>query len=455
MTQTPARSPDLEPSREEPTRRGGRHRAGSGSRSQFIRAMAGRLSWGLGDQAVSSLTNFAVGIYVARSLGLVDFGIFSLAWVTYGVVLNVSRGLATDPLVVRFSGVPTESWRGAVARSSGTALSVGIVAGAASVLFGLALGTTVGTAFIALGLILPALMLQDSWRFAFFAAGQGRKAFTNDGVWAAALIPALVLAAQHGSVFGFVLAWGLSGAVAAGYGCIQTGLVPRMAEVGRWLRQQRDLGTRYLVENVSNSGGAQLRMYGLGAIAGLADVGAVRGGQLLLGPFLAVLMGLGVVAVPEAARVLRRSRRRLPLFCLVLSGGLAVGALTWGLALMFLLPYQTGQYVLGSVWHAAAVLILPTTLTVMNAGFISGASAGLRALGAARRSLRAQLVTSMSYVTGGLVGAALAGAVGSAWGVAAATLLGAAVWWWQLVLGLREQATSSQQEHQSTGQERR
>lgn len=40
------------------------------------------------------------------------FGVFSLAWVTYGVVLNVSRGLATDPLVVRFSGVPGASWRG-------------------------------------------------------------------------------------------------------------------------------------------------------------------------------------------------------------------------------------------------------------------------------------------------------------------------------------------------------
>ncbi|MEV0502232.1 hypothetical protein AB0I84_32195, partial [Streptomyces spectabilis] len=71
------------------------------------RAMAGRLSWGLADQAVCSMNNFAVGIYVARSLGLTAFGVFSLAWVTYGVVLSVSRGLATDPLVVRFSGVPT------------------------------------------------------------------------------------------------------------------------------------------------------------------------------------------------------------------------------------------------------------------------------------------------------------------------------------------------------------
>jgi uncharacterized protein (DUF58 family) len=48
------------------------------------------------------------------------------------------------------------------------------------------------------------------------------------------------------------------------------------------------------------------------------------------------------------------------------------------------------------------------------------------------------LLTSAAYVTGGLVGAAVAGALGSAWGVALATLFGAAVWWWQLRAGLRE-----------------
>jgi O-antigen/teichoic acid export membrane protein len=384
------------------------------------------------------MTNFTVGIYVARSLGATAFGIFTLAWVTYGVVLNISRGLTTDPLVVRFSDVPSASWRAAVSQTSGTALLVGLVAGAASLLVGAVLGGPIGAAFVALGLVLPALLLQDSWRFAFFAAGQGRKAFTNDIVWAATLLPAMVIAAQRGSVFGFVLAWGLSGAVAAAYGCVQTRLLPRLTRVRAWFHQQRDLAPRYLIENVSNSGGTQLRMYGLGAIAGLADVGTVRGAELLLGPFLAVLMGLSLVAVPEAARVLRRSQRRLPLFCLLLGGGQAVAALAWGLALLSLLPYDVGQYVLGSVWQSASALILPATLSVMNASLATGAAAGLRALGAARRSLRAQLIASAAFVTGGLIGAAVAGALGSSWGVALATLFGAAVWWSQLRAGLRE-----------------
>lgn len=234
------------------------------SRSAF--AVARRVSWGLADQAASSATNFAVGIVVARSLGAVGFGIFSLAWVTWGVVLNLSRGLATDPLTVRFSGASTELWRGATMRSSGTAIAMGIGIGAICGISGLIMGGPIGAAFVGLGLVLPALLLQDSWRFAFFASGEGHRAFANDVVWALALVPTMLLASLHGTVFGFILAWGSAAAVAAAFGSFQTRLIPRFSGIGAWVRQQRDLGLRYMIENVSNSGGAQLRMYGLGAI---------------------------------------------------------------------------------------------------------------------------------------------------------------------------------------------
>ncbi|MEU9670293.1 hypothetical protein AB0E25_32925 [Streptomyces bobili] len=401
------------------------------------RALVGRLSWGLADQAASSMTNFAVGIYVARSLGVTAFGVFSLAWVTYGVVLSVSRGLATDPLVVRFSGVPDASWRGAVARSSGTALGVGAAIGVACLVAGLAVGGRVGPAFACLGVMLPGLLLQDAWRYSFFAAGAGRKAFVNDLVWGVALVPALVVAARQGSVAAFVLAWGASATVAAGYGCLQCGIRPRMTGARGWLREQRDLSYRYLVENVGVSGASQLRAYGLGAIVGVGAVGSIRGAELLLGPFLAVLMGLSLVTVAEAARVLRRAPHRLARFCLVLGAGQAVAALLWGTALL-LVPGRLGELVLGDVWDSASALIVPAALGVAGAGLGTGAAAGLRALGAARRSLRSQLFASACYVGGGLGGAAVAGTAGSAWGVAGATVCSSAVWWLHLRSALRE-----------------
>ena len=63
---------------------------------------------------MSSISNFAVNIYIARTLGSVQYGAFSLAYVTYGFALNASRGLATDPLLVRFSGTDLPTWRRAV-----------------------------------------------------------------------------------------------------------------------------------------------------------------------------------------------------------------------------------------------------------------------------------------------------------------------------------------------------
>ncbi len=401
--------------------------------------MARRLSWGLADQAVSSMTNFAVGVFVAHGLGIKAFGIFSLAWVTYGVIINISRGLATDPLVVRYSGVSQASWRDGGRpvrrhRARRRASTTGVL----SVAIGITIGGELGSAFVALGLVLPALMLQDAWRFAFFAAGVGQRAFANDMVWAVAMVPAMLLATRDGTVVAFLLAWGLSAGAAAIYGCVQIGMLPRLSGVTSWLRDQRDLGTRYMIENVSNSGSTQLRMYGLGAIAGLAAVGSVRGAELLMGPFMAVLMGLSFVAVPEAARVLRRSPHRLTKFCFVLGGAQAGGTLLWGVALLVLVNERIGTLVLGETWYAAAPLIIPATLSVTNAGFINGAAAGLRALGDARRSLRCMLIMSSAYVVFGLTGAVLDGAEGSAWGAASATLLGAIVWWHQLHASLRK-----------------
>jgi hypothetical protein len=214
--------------------------------------------------------------------------------------------------------------------------------------------------------------------------------------------------------------------------------VPHFSGVRDWLRTHRDLGSRYMVENVSNSGASQLRMYGLGAIAGLSDVGAIRGAELLLGPFLALLMGVSLFAVPEAARVLRQAPGKLARFCLFIGGAQAAAAAAWGLLLLFVVPDSLGRLLLADVWAPASQLILPVSLSVTAAGAVAGAAAGLRALGAARRSLRVQLIASAGYLGFGLIGAALGGAVGMSWGSTTAMWLGAGLWWLQLRAALRD-----------------
>ena len=42
-----------------------------------------RLGWGVADQAVSSASNFLLGVFIAKSLGVASLGAFGLAYVTY------------------------------------------------------------------------------------------------------------------------------------------------------------------------------------------------------------------------------------------------------------------------------------------------------------------------------------------------------------------------------------
>ena len=398
-----------------------------------------RLGWGVADQAASSVSNAAVSIYVARTLGAVQFGAFSLAYVTYSFALGASRGLATDPLVVRFSGTDEKSWRRAVASATGTAATAGLVMGACVLLVAGLLSGTARAAFVALGVTLPALMLQDSWRYSFFAHGRGSQAFLNDTIWSLTLIPALVYLrfTNHADVFWFVLAWGATAGIAAAAGPLQARVIPRMTRVRVWLSQHHDLGFRYFAENTASSGANQLRTYGVGLILGLAAVGYVQAALTLMGPFMVIFFGLSLVTVPEAARVLRGSPRHLPLFCLLVAGGLALLAVIWGGVLLVILPKGFGYWLLHGVWRPTYPLVLPLTISVAGGCVIAGATAGLHALGAAQRSLRAMLLASAIFVVCGLVGAATGGSLGVVIGAAVATWVGALLWWRELRVALR------------------
>ena len=409
---------------------------------RLVRQASRRMSWGVADQAMSSLSNFAVNIYIARTLGATQYGAFALAYATYGFALNASRGLGTDPLLVRYSGTNHRTWRRAVAVCTGTAVIVGLLTGACVLAAtGLLSGTT-RLAFLALGLTLPGLLLQDSWRFAFFALGRGSQAFLNDTIWAVVLVPALVVLRRtdHANVFWFVLAWGLAAGAAAAVGPLQARVLPRLSGGWEWMWRHRDLGLRYSAEGAANSGQNQLRNYGIGLILGLDAVGYVQAANTLMGPFMVIFFGMGLVLLPEAARILKRSPRRLPLFCACASAGMTLLGLAWGVVLLLALPRGLGQLMLGSLWRPTYPLVLPSTIAVMGGCVQAGAWTGLHALGTARRSLNVMLLSAALFVICSLVGAAVGGAFGTMCGAAISSWISALLFWWQLRTALREPA---------------
>ncbi|HET7304430.1 MAG TPA: hypothetical protein VFJ12_07750 [Segeticoccus sp.] len=400
-----------------------------------------RLSWGIADQGVSSVENFVLGIFVAHTLGAASLGVLGLAMLTYAIVVNASRGVSTDSLMVRFSHAPRDRWRAATAEATGTALVVGAAAAVLVFASGVILhvtigGSDMGTALMALAVVLPGLTLQDSWRYAFFAAGEGGKSFANDAVWTVLLFATLP-ALQHASVEFVVLAYGATGSLAAVYGTWQARVLPRPASTMRWLRRTRDLGPRFMMENVTLGAGGSVRSYTVAATSGLAAVGGVRGAEMLMGPIVALLMGIAQVAVPEAAQGLARGRATFRIVCLRLSLGLAAVSAVWGAIILIVFPWGIGPLLLGTVWPGAQGLMLAVVVAATFGCLTIGPSAGLRALGRADKTLPSQLVATGLTVAFGTAGAVIDGAYGMVWGTALASVLASIFWWYQLRLAYR------------------
>jgi O-antigen/teichoic acid export membrane protein len=401
--------------------------------------IARRVGWGVGDQAFSSLTNFALGILVARAVAPIEFGAFSLAFATYTLALGGSRALATEPLVVRYAGSSAEAHRRAAASASGAALVVGAVGGAVAVLFGATSTGALRQAFLALGISLPGLLLQDSWRFIFFSGGRGSLAFLNDVLWAVVMFPAVavLLLTDHTSILLLTLAWGGAGTIAGFVGALQSRVVPQPSAALPWFRAQRDLAARYLGEFGALAGARQLSLYAVGGIAGVVAVGAIRAANILFGPIDILVFGVRLVAVPEAVRIVKRSARHLRTACALLSAALSAMSVAWG-ALIFVLPERIGEALLGQTWSLAHRVAVPIAVMTAAGGISAGMLVGLRALAAARRSFRARLLVSGLQIVGTIGGAAMGDAVTAAWGLAAGVVAGVPVWAWHFKRGLLE-----------------
>jgi O-antigen/teichoic acid export membrane protein len=397
------------------------------------RAAAGRVSWGLADQALSSLTNFGLVVLVARSVQPAEFGAFSVVYAMFALALGAARAIAGEPLLIAHSATTVERWRWGVAGACGAALLTGALAGLGCIVAGLFASGPLRGPFVAMGVALPVLLVQDCWRQAFVAEGAPRKAFVNDLVWAIALAvnaALVVLFFPHARTTGvLILAWGTSGGVAAAVGLVQAGVGPAPTKILAWYREHRALIPRYLAECAITNGAGALSSYLLAAIAGLAAAGALRGAAVVMGPVMVLMMGVGLVAVPEGARILRHSARRLGPAFFAYATVLAAGTFTWGL-LASSLPNQIGALLLGDNWLPARPLILPVAIAAAGTVLSSGAGMGLRVLAAAQWSLRARMVASPIMIVAIVAGAATAAAEGVAWASAGAQMIVACVWWW-------------------------
>lgn len=407
--------------------------------------MVWRFGWGLADQLLSSATNFLLSVLVARTVGPSELGAFSVAYATFTFSLGAVRAIAGELLAVRHSAVSADEWREGVTRSAGTALMAGILVGAGCLIAGAGAVEPFRSVLSIVGLSLPFLLVQDVWRFAFFARGRGSAAFVNDVVWVVVMFAAFALLRYYdvSSVAWLTLGWASAGCLAAIVGVFQLKVLPSdPLSAARWLRGHRELAPRFVAEFLVSSGVSNLTLFAIGGIAGLGELGRLRAGEIALGPLTVLFAGAGLVATPEGVRLLHESPGRLVRGCRWLSLALVAGVIAWG-AIVSIVPRAIGELLLRANWDTARSLLLPLSIALIGYGFSFGAWTGLRALAAARRSLRARCIDGALTFSLGLTGAYLGGATGVAWGYAVTGCLRSLNAWWQFTRALRERELSS------------
>ncbi|GIH21836.1 hypothetical protein Aph01nite_01460 [Acrocarpospora phusangensis] len=384
---------------------------------------------GFADQAVASATNVALTVVVAREVDPWTLGAFAVAYTLYLVAVGLSRAVASEPLLVRYSHVPGDAHREGARRSTGVAIVIGVAGGLGMVAVALPAGGAIADAVVPLGLFLPALLLKDAWRFVFLAAGRPGQAIVNDLVWALAQVACVggVMAADRPQVGWFVAAWGAAALVACVAGAVQAGLAPSPWRAGRWLREHRDLLPSYTVDFAARAGGRNLTLLAVGWVGGLPALAAIRAAEVLFGGLNVVLQAGYLVAIPQAVGAFRRSAAALRAAVFAQSGLLVLLSLGYS-AVVLLIPDAWGRALVGQTWSIAEDVLLAQALLYTGIAAITGPVVGLRALGDARRSAVVRLLLVPLYIASSVAGASLAGAAGAVLGLGLAHLAGLILW---------------------------
>ena len=401
----------------------------SAGRRGTVAKLARRAGWNVIDQALSSLSNLALSLLVARSVDEDAFGAFTVSFAVYSMAVLCSRALVSQPLMVRFSGAEPGAFRTAAGGSTGAATVLGVVLGLALLVAGLSIGGAVGTALSVMALVMPGLLLQDAWRMAFFAQRRPELATLLDAVWIVLQFAGVgvFLAVGTDSIVPFVLSWGLAAAVAGVVGVRRGRRSPRVTATVSFLRAHWDLTGYLLFESLLLQGAYQGALLLAGAFGSLSDVGSLRGAQVVLGPVTLLSTSAVAFGIPELSRRGYLSARHRNLAAAGLGAVLAVVGLVWG-TLMLLLPDTWGEALLGDSWDGVRAVLLASVIGQVANLISVGPSCVVHAMGKSQSTFRIHVAVSVMLVLFGMTGLWLGGAVGAAYGFAVAYWAVVPVW---------------------------
>jgi O-antigen/teichoic acid export membrane protein/O-antigen ligase len=260
------------------------------------------------DQVFSSVSNFAVGVAVARGAGAAGLGGFTFAYAGWLVLSALHRSLITDPMAIE-GDIRNSKTNDGVKKGFAAEVLLGLSAAVCFVALGAVLlfagQHTFGFSMVLLAPWLPFLVVQDYWRWVGFMSRRPGRALANDTVYnfVQALAFAAVFAFQKQSEATLIASWGLAAVAGAFYGLWQNRVWPSLKGGLTLLRVRWSVSKWIAGSALTAWGSSQTYILVAGAILGPAGLGGLKAAQALVsGPSGVLVQAGGSVGLPEATK---------------------------------------------------------------------------------------------------------------------------------------------------------
>ncbi len=371
----------------------------------------------LADQLVSSTSNFALGVLIARAGGADALGTFGIAFLVWLAVQGANRALVAEPMMVKGS---TEDSEAELGEGLSATLVVGVVVAAALALVAgalLLLGVR-AVALLALAPWLPSLLAQEYFRLMAFRLQRPLQALISDLVFAATQAAAIVglYVLDERSVANFLATWGIGATLGAVVGFAMCGMRTNVCRGGvAHLRGLRTHSRWLLAEFGTSFVAGQGYLFLLPILLSTAEFGLYRAGASLIGPIVVLFLAGSGVGLPECVRRLRHDGMPgLAAYAPRLTAAVVTLAVAYcGAVSLLAVPVLRLTY--GASFTDAAVITLLVAIANVIAAIHFGYAVALKAAEQLRRLWLIRVVSATVSITAMVVLVNSFGFIGAGW----------------------------------------
>jgi hypothetical protein len=275
------------------------------------------------------------------------------------------------------------------------------------------------------------MLLQDTQRVEGLSTGRVHHALLSDCSWLLLTIAAVAVGTARGVLTGPVEIFVVWGAAALPGTVLVYALQrfrPRLGVAIHFVRSEASTIGAHTFDWLLRQGALQTSLYAIAFVAGLTVMGDIRVAQLILGPMNIVFAGVGLAAMPIAARAARTSMDSFRRLVRSLAAFQGIAPLVFG-AFVLVIPQAILAVPFGQQTEGMKPYFLPQVVLLAVSGFAATAQTSMKILQMRRELIRTRTLTAVlgllcTVVPGVLTQSALA----ALWGMAVGSGIAAAIW---------------------------